>query len=206
MGKCQYYHHQGATATLVVRVSLVLIKQAIKTNATALLPLFGFYWFDLPGIPKTSTVSVTITKSFNDKWLERYASFEVNSQSKLENTNTRNWATYCNVPSQLAHELIIHIMQKSFCSNSYQNNPIRLQFCTCQGSSAAMACAKLWLDLIIIFHVKAICIVTSFGWCAHEPFVSWSPGLDSGQLAAPGSGPQQVAPHQWQTTNHSTEK
>ena len=39
-----------------------------------------------------------------------------------------------------------------------------------------------------------------------NPLWAGPPGLNSGQPAAPGSRPQQVAPHQWQTTNHSTEK
>ena len=36
-------------------------------------------------------------------------------------------------------------------------NPVGSQFCTCHYSSAVVTCAKLWPDLIIIFHVRAIC-------------------------------------------------
>ena len=41
----------------------------------------------------------------------------------------------------------------SFCSNFDSNNPIGSQICTCHDSYA-----KLWHDMIIIFHVRAICI------------------------------------------------
>ena len=36
-----------------------------------------------------------------------------------------------------------------------------------------MACAKGWHDWIIIFNVKATCILVRFGVWSHKPFVTW---------------------------------
>ena len=52
--------------------------------------------------------------------------------------------------SQRNYELITESAENSFCSNSYFNDSIRSQFCTCHDSSAVMACAKLWPDWTII--------------------------------------------------------
>ena len=59
----------------------------------------------------------------------------------------------------------------SVCSNFDSNVPIWTRFCTCHDSSAVMACAKLWHDLMTIFHVRATCISTSLRSWAHKLFV-----------------------------------
>ena len=38
-------------------------------------------------------------------------------------------------------------------SHFNSNDQIRSQFCTCHDSWAVVACAKLWPDLIVIFHI-----------------------------------------------------
>ena len=48
-------------------------------------------------------------------------------------------------------ELKIEILWKLFHCNSYINDTIRSQFCTCHSSLAVVLCAKLWPDWIIIF-------------------------------------------------------
>ena len=57
--------------------------------------------------------------------------------------------------SQTIYELITEIScKKFFCFNHDSHNPVRSQICTCHDSWAVVACAKLWPDLIIIFHVR----------------------------------------------------
>ena len=56
--------------------------------------------------------------------------------------------------SQSMYELIIEISKIALCSNLCSDDPFWSQICTCQDSSAVMACAKLGPDLIIIFHVR----------------------------------------------------
>ena len=46
----------------------------------------------------------------------------------------------------------------------------------CHGSSAVMACAKLWHDLIIISHIRAACIFTGFGLWALKHIMTEVPG------------------------------
>ena len=50
------------------------------------------------------------------------------------------------------------------------------QICTCHDSLAVMAYAKLWPDLMIMFYVKAMCILTKFGSRAYRLFVKLAPG------------------------------
>ena len=75
----------------------------------------------------------------------------------------------------------LQLPQDSFSSNSYFDNSIRFQFCTCHDSSAVMACAKLWPDLIIKFHKRARQIFTRYGLWAHKPLVKRVPGPNSHQ-------------------------
>ena len=49
--------------------------------------------------------------------------------------------------------------QHSFCSNFDSNHPIMSEFCTCHNSSAVVACAKFWRDLVTIFRIRALCIL-----------------------------------------------
>ena len=57
-------------------------------------------------------------------------------------------------------------------SNFDSNDPIRSQFCTYHDSSAVMACAKLWLDWIIMFHARTTCIFARFGLWPHKHYIS----------------------------------
>ena len=66
---------------------------------------------------------------------------------------------------------------KFYCTYFNSGDRIGSQFWTCHDSTGDMACAKLWLDLIIIFHVKAIHILTRFGMWAHRPLVKQIPHL-----------------------------
>ena len=56
------------------------------------------------------------------------------------------------------------------------HDPISSQFCTSHDSLAVVACAKLWLDWIIILYDRATCIFARFGLRAHTPFVKQVPG------------------------------
>ena len=56
------------------------------------------------------------------------------------------------------------------------NDAMRPQFCTCQGSLAAVICAKLWSDCIIRIKIRAKLIFKRFGLWAHKPFARWVPG------------------------------
>ena len=51
-----------------------------------------------------------------------------------------------------------NLEQTHFCSNSNSYNLISSQICTCHDSCVVVACAKFWLDLSIIFPLKARCI------------------------------------------------
>ena len=62
----------------------------------------------------------------------------------------------------------------SFHSNFDSNGAMISQFCTCRDSSAVMTCTKLWHDLIISFHWRAMHIFPRFGLWAHKPFVKWA--------------------------------
>ena len=53
------------------------------------------------------------------------------------------------------------------------NRKIRSQYCSCYDCSAVMVCAKLWVDQIINFYIKATCVLTRFGLEVHKPFVKW---------------------------------
>ena len=63
-----------------------------------------------------------------------------------------------------------------FCLNFHFNYSIQSQICTCHGSSAVVACAKLWPDLIIIRHSWTRCIFTKFGLWVLNFLVKWVPG------------------------------
>ena len=62
------------------------------------------------------------------------------------------------------------------------------QFCICQDRKAAVACAQLWLDLIIILWVTATCVITRFELWAHKSF-TWIP--------LPGSTPRVTQVFYW---------
>ena len=55
---------------------------------------------------------------------------------------------------ETTNELMIEVLWKLFSSNLDYIFSISLQVCTCHDSSAVVACAKLWPDRIIIFHIK----------------------------------------------------
>ena len=67
--------------------------------------------------------------------------------------------------------------ENTSCSYFDSNDLIRSQFCTCHDSSAVMTYAKLWPDLIHIFHIREIWIFTRFGPWAHKLFAKWFPVL-----------------------------
>ena len=74
------------------------------------------------------------------------------------------------------YELIIETCEFYFWSNFCFVGVIRSQTCTCHDSWAVVTCAKLWPDLAIIFHVRAIIFFfTKFEWWAHKLFVKWAP-------------------------------
>ena len=58
-------------------------------------------------------------------------------------------------------------------SNFGSNNSFMSHFYTCHNSWAVVACAKLWHDLVMNFHVRAAHIFTRFGWWADKSFVRW---------------------------------
>ena len=51
---------------------------------------------------------------------------------------------------------MLDINKNSSCSSCDSNDSTRSQICTCHDSSAVMACAKLWTDLISIFYIRAM--------------------------------------------------
>ena len=61
-------------------------------------------------------------------------------------------------------ELIIEI---NFSSKFDYDDPVRLQYCTCYNHSAVVSNAKLWSDLIIIFHIITTCILIHWGRVTH---------------------------------------
>ena len=78
--------------------------------------------------------------------------------------------------------------ETSFCFNMFNfhsNKPIRSQICTCHDSSAVMACAKLWPDIINCLHVRARHIFTRFGLWAHKMLVKHVPGHKHGSRGTP---------------------
>ena len=66
--------------------------------------------------------------------------------------------------SQRVFELIIKILWKLFCCNPDFYGISRSQICTSHESLAVMTCAKLWPDLIIIFHARAAYIYFCHLW------------------------------------------
>ena len=58
---------------------------------------------------------------------------------------------------------------KKIPSNLDYNYTIRSQYHTCHDSSTDIACAKLWLDQITIFHTKTTYIFTRFESWAQKP-------------------------------------
>ena len=91
-------------------------------------------------------------------------------------SSTRHW-TRQGHNQGTSHKLFTSSLFKSReYSFGYEFNSIdliRSQFCTCHDSWAVVACAKLWTDLIIIFHVIVIYIFTRLGLWAHKWFVKW---------------------------------
>ena len=73
---------------------------------------------------------------------------------------------------------IMQILINSFCSSFDSNYSISSHFCTCHDSLAVMACAKLWTDLIIIFHMRAVNIFTRFVIWVRKSLVKWFPVTD----------------------------
>ena len=70
--------------------------------------------------------------------------------------------------------------------------PIMSQFCTCHNSSAAMACAPLWNDLInIFFRPRQHVFLENIFWLwAYKVFVKWVPEhllLQDGIINFPGT-------------------
>ena len=55
------------------------------------------------------------------------------------------------------------------------DNPIRSQFWMCHDCSAAVACAEIWPDLIVLLDIKATWIFTKFGLLVVKVFVRWVP-------------------------------
>ena len=56
----------------------------------------------------------------------------------------------------------------SLCTNIIFISPIWSHVCTCHDSSAVVTCAKLWLNLVFICHVKLPCIFVRFGSWSHK--------------------------------------
>ena len=61
---------------------------------------------------------------------------------------------YCDLFHKRFMKLSVKSFENYLCPNFDYNYLIMLQFCTCHGSSAAMACAKFWHDLIIILCLR----------------------------------------------------
>ena len=80
-------------------------------------------------------------------------------------------------------EVIIQIIFKnSLCSNLDSNDSIKPPICTCHDSRAVMTCANLWLDWIIISHLRAITIFTRFGLWAQKMLVKSVTGVGFTQV------------------------
>ena len=73
--------------------------------------------------------------------------------------------------SPLLYELISQILQLFVLISLWFYQANQVPICTCHDSGAVVACAKLELDWIIIFHVRIINICTNVGLLAHKPFV-----------------------------------
>ena len=80
--------------------------------------------------------------------------------------------------------------QNSFCSRFKMIDLISSPLCTCHDSSAVVTCAKLWPDLVIIFHVISTCNFTRFELWAHKLFVRWVSGTQYNWIMIKHSPPQ----------------
>ena len=67
--------------------------------------------------------------------------------------------------------LLTHNCGKSFSLYFHYDGQIKTQLYTCHDSSAVMTCAKLCLDWIIIYKIRATCIFTSLGLWPHDSLV-----------------------------------
>ena len=57
----------------------------------------------------------------------------------------------------LLWKFYLQFFENTLCSTFDSDDAIKSQFCTCHDSWAAVKCAKLWLDWIIILCVRANC-------------------------------------------------
>ena len=72
------------------------------------------------------------------------------------------------------------------------NHQIRSQFCICHDSSAVMACAKLWTDMIIRNKITLRRIFVRFQLRAHSPIVKQNPDLYAMPLTRQSSSPHKL--------------
>ena len=56
--------------------------------------------------------------------------------------------------------------ENCICFNYNLKDQVRPHFSTCHDSTAVVTCAKLWPDLVIIYHISVTCHFTRFGWWA----------------------------------------
>ena len=104
----------------------------------------------------------TICSGLNGlKWPAYYIGFSRHSTNHYQNNGSIISSVIVIPPlkgliSQRIYEPITENSWTSSCFNFVLNDPIASWFCTCHDSSAVVSCAKLWPDLFIIFHVRAI--------------------------------------------------
>ena len=68
--------------------------------------------------------------------------------------------------------------EKLFCFNLNYFDPIQSQLCTWHYSSAVMTYAKLWLDWIVEFYIRAACILQDLDYdLLNKLFMRWIPGV-----------------------------
>ena len=72
-----------------------------------------------------------------------------------------------------------NLVKNSYRFKHHSYDPIRSQICTCPDSSAIVACAKLWPDLITIIKARATWNFMRFGLWALKAFVNRFPRLPS---------------------------
>ena len=89
--------------------------------------------------------------------------------------------------AHMVYELLIEHKSSENMVSSYfdSDDPIRPQLCTCHDSLAVMTCAKLWPDLIGIFHMRATYIFTKFVSQSQNPVVKWTSVLRKYFLVEP---------------------
>ena len=74
------------------------------------------------------------------------------------------------------YELKTKILWNTFWSNFGFIQQIRPQFCSWHDTYVVVACAKVWPDLIIVFHGKVSRIFKRFMLWVHTELVKWIPG------------------------------